>query len=144
VTKKQTNSGLKTSPNDRNVDDFLKKVENGVKRADCYAFLKLMKDVTYEEPRMWGDSIVGFGNYHYRYVSGREGDWFLIGFSPRKQNLTIYIVSGFERYDDLLAKLGKFRTGKSCLYVNKLYDIDEPILKELMLPSVKYVKTRYK
>ena len=85
---------------------------------------------------MWGDSIVGFGAYHYKYASGREGDWFLTGFSPRKQNLTLYIMSGFEEYNDLLNKLGKYKTGKACLYINKLEDVDLSVLQELVTKSV--------
>jgi hypothetical protein len=88
---------------------------------------------------MWGDSIVGFGEYHYKYASGREGDWFLTGFSPRKQNLTLYIMSGFSEYEAFLNKLGKFKTGKSCLYVNKIEDIDLSTLKELIQRSVQHV-----
>jgi len=134
---------LKTKPNDQNVDEFLKKVENPNKRDDCYEILKLMEEITQEEPIMWGDSIVGFGRYHYKYTSGREGDWLLTGFSPRKQNLTLYIMSGFEKYEALLKKLGKFKTGKSCLYINKLKEIDIAILKELITESVNYMKEQY-
>lgn len=136
-------SELKTKPNDQNVDEFLKKVENPNKRDDCYEILNLMEEVTQEEPIMWGDSIVGFGSYHYKYASGREGDWLLTGFSPRKQNLTLYIMSGFEKYEALLKKLGKFKTGKSCLYINKLKDIDIAILKDLVTESVNYMKEQY-
>lgn len=92
---------------------------------------------------MWGESIVGFGSYHYKYSSGREGDWPLVGFSPRKKNLTLYIMSGFERYELLLDNLGKFKTGKSCLYINKLKDVDIKILRDLILESVKYMKKEY-
>ena len=134
---------LKTKPNHQNVDEFLKKVENPNKQDDCYEILKLMEEITQEEPIMWGDSIVGFGRYHYKYTSGREGDWLLTGFSPRKQNLTLYIMSGFEKYEALLKKLGKFKTGKSCLYINKLKEIDIAILKELITESVNYMKEQY-
>jgi hypothetical protein len=92
---------------------------------------------------MWGPSIVGFGSYQYTYESGREGDWFLTGFSPRKQNLTLYIMAGFERWDDLMAKLGRHTTGKSCLYVKRLSDIDAKVLKELVTASVKHMKSRH-
>ena len=98
-----------------------------------------MKQATKSEPVMWGDSIVGFGEYHYKYASGREGDWFLTGFSPRKQNLALYIMSGFSEYEALLSNLGKFKTGKSCLYVNKIEDIDLSTLKELIQRSVQHV-----
>jgi hypothetical protein len=134
---------LKTKPTDKSVDDFLKKVENARKRNDSYEILKIMKEVTQEEPIMWGDSIIGFGTYHYKYASGREADWLLTGFSPRKQNLTVYIMSGFEKYDSLLKKLGKYKTGKSCLYINKLQDVDKDILKELVKESVSYMKKTY-
>jgi len=98
-----------------------------------------MKEATQAEPLMWGDAIVGFGNYHYRYASGREGDWFLTGFSPRKQNLTLYIMSGFEQYDTLLGKLGKHSTSKSCLYIKRLDDIDLPTLSDLVRRSVEHM-----
>ncbi len=100
-----------------------------------------MKQITKAEPQMWGTSMVGFGTYHYKYESGREGDWFVAGFSPGKQNLTLYIMAGFSRYDQLLSKLGKFKTGKSCLYLNKIADVDLPTLKELIKQSVAYVST---
>ena len=130
---------LKTKPNDRSVEDFLDGVTDDKKRQACYTILDLMKQATKSKPVMWGDSIVGFGTYHYKYASGREGDWFLTGFSPRKQNLTLYIMSGFSEYDALLSKLGKFKTGKSCLYINKIEDIDLSTLKELIQRSVRHV-----
>jgi len=111
--------GLKTRPTDRDVEEFLNSIENEKKRMDSYAILDLMQSVTGAEPVMWGDSIIGFGSYHYKYASGREGEWFLTGFSPRKQNLTLYIMSGFDRYDELLNDLGKYTTGKACLYIKK-------------------------
>jgi len=92
------------------------------------------------EPEMWGDSIVGFGSYHYKYASGREGDWFITGFSPRKQNLTLYIMSGFDECDQLLNKLGKHSTGKSCLYIKKIEDVDIDVLKELVKKSVGHME----
>ena len=98
-----------------------------------------MKEITGEEPVMWGTSIIGFGSYQYKYASGREGEWFLTGFSPRKQNITLYIMSGFDQYDQLLAKLGKYKTGKSCLYINKINDIDTDVLKELVKQSVEHM-----
>jgi hypothetical protein len=102
-----------------------------------------MKQVTGEEARMWGDSIVGFGSYHYKYASGREGDWFLTGFSPRKQAITLYIMAGFEQYDGLLNKLGKYTTGKACLYIKKLEDIDTNTLVELVKQSVAHMVKIY-
>ncbi|MGD8700770.1 MAG: DUF1801 domain-containing protein, partial [Gemmatimonadales bacterium] len=100
--------------------------------------------VTGEQPEMWGDSIVGFGTYRYEYESGRSGEWFLTGFSPRKANLTLYIMSGFSRYQELLRKLGKHKTGKSCLYINHLDDIDMKVLRRLIRESVAHVKRREK
>ena len=131
---------LKTQPNDKSVIDFLNTVENDTKREDSFAILELMQQVTGSEPIMWGDSIIGFGSYHYKYASGREADWFLTGFSPRVQNLTLYIMSGFEEYDDLLGKLGKHSTGKSCLYIKRLENIDLDVLKELVEKSVAHMK----
>ncbi|MDY6931628.1 MAG: DUF1801 domain-containing protein [Halobacteriota archaeon] len=130
---------LKTKPNEGDVLDFLNGVVDEKRRKDCFVILDLMKEVTGEEPIMWGDSIVGFGSYHYKYKSGREGDWLSTGFSPRKRYLTIYIMSGFERYDELMNKLGKYKTGKSCLYINKIEDIDQSVLKELIRESIEYV-----
>lgn len=131
---------MKTKPNEQNVEEFLNGIDDEKKRADCFAVLELMQQITGEEPTMWGDSIVGFGRYHYKYASGREGDWPLTGFSPRKQNLTLYITSGFDQYDHLLDRLGKFKTGKSCLYVKKLEDVDRPTLEELVKQSVEHMR----
>jgi hypothetical protein len=130
---------LKTTPNSQGVEDFLNSVEHGKRREDSFTVLELMREVTGMEAVMWGDSIVGFGNYHYKYATGREGDWFLAGFSPRKQNLTLYIMSGFDRYDALMSRLGKYTTGKSCLYVKKIEDINLDVLKELVRASVKHM-----
>lgn len=130
---------LKTKPNDSSVEAFLNSVADPKKRQDSFAILDLMKKVTGAEPVMWGDSIIGFGDIHYRYASGREGDWFVTGFSPRAQNLTLYIMSGFEQYDELLAKLGKHKTGKSCLYIKKIEDIDQAVLEELVRQSAEHI-----
>ena len=134
---------LKTKPTAVSPEAFVQGVEHPRRREDALELLQIMREVTGEEPRMWGPSIVGFGSYHYRYESGREGDWFLTGFSPRKQNLSLYIMAGFDRYDELMAKLGKFKTGKSCLYVNKLDDIDRDVLRTLIASSCDYLKERY-
>lgn len=133
---------LKTKLNDASVTDFLNSVEDEQKRNDSFEILRLMREVTKEEAKMWGTSIVGFGSYHYKGASGREGDWMLIGFSPRKQNITLYIMPGFEQYPGLMKKLGKHSTGKSCLYVKRLSDIDMDILKELMTESLKTMKKK--
>jgi hypothetical protein len=126
----------KTKKTDASVEGFLNAVQDERKREDSFAVLDLMREATGEEPAMWGPSIVGFGSYTYKYASGREGEWPLTGFSPRKRDLTLYITSGFEGYAALLSRLGKFKTGKSCLYVKKLEDIDLPTLRELIKQSV--------
>jgi hypothetical protein len=130
---------LKTQKNQASVEGFLSAVENEKKREDSFAILKLMREVVGEEPAMWGSSIIGFSSYHYKCASGREADWFLTGFSPRKQNLTLYIMSGFDRYEKLLADLGKHKTGKSCLYINKLEDVDISTLRKLVQESVDHM-----
>ncbi len=127
---------LKTQKNDASVVAFLNSIENETRKKDAFALLKLMKKVTKSEPSMWGTSIVGFGDYHYKYGSGREGDWFLTGFSPRKQSLSIYIMSGFSRFKEILSRLGKHKTGKGCLYINKLEDINMDVLHELIESSM--------
>lgn len=136
-------SDLKTKPTDESVTEFLNSVEDPKKRKDAFTLLDLMKTATQEEPTLWGTSIIGYGEYHYKYESGREGDWFLTGFSPRKNNFSIYIMPGFNKYDKLMQNLGKHKTGKSCLYINKLDDIDIDILRELIRESVVYMKKKY-
>ena len=134
-------SELKTQPNDASVEAFLNTVEDAQKRQDCLTLVELMRQATNAEPIMWGSAIVGFGRYRYQSASGRSGEWFLTGFSPRKQNLTLYILAGFERYDELLARLGKYKTSKSCLYVKRLQDVDLPTLKTLIEQSVEHMIT---
>ena len=134
---------LKTKINTKSVETFLKKAASGKRLKDCFTVLELMKKITKEESKMWGPSIVGFGNYHYKYESGREGDFFISGFSPRKQNLTIYIMAGFSRYSELMEKLGKYKTGRSCLYIKDLDDIDLKILQKLITESVRYMKKKH-
>lgn len=134
---------LKTKQNDASVDEFLGAVANERRREDAFAVLELLTRVTGKEPRMWGTSIVGFGSYRYRYASGRTGEWPRIGFSPRKQNLTVYVMPGFSSYDEILSRLGKHRTGKSCLYVNKLADIDMGVLEELVGSSLEAMAELY-
>ena len=131
---------LKTKVNSASVIKFINGVADEQKRKDCFEILKVMKQVTKEEPKMWGSSIVGFGSYHYKGKSGREGDWMLTGFSPRKQNLTLYLMGGFNSQKDLLKKLGKFKTSAGCLYINTLDDIDKKVLKQLVAESVKTMK----
>ncbi len=130
----------KTQKTGASVEDFINSVGIKRRREDGFTLLELMKEVTGEEPEMWGSSIIGFGDYHYRYESGREGDFFLTGFSPRKQSLSLYIMAGFEEYDSLLASLGKHRKGASCLYINKLADVDMGVLRELIEKSVEQAK----
>ena len=131
---------LKTKVNKASVDKFIKSVKDEQTRDDCFKIAEIMKKATKAEPKMWGTSIVGFGTYHYKGASGREGDWFVAGFSPRKQNLTLYIMTGFDEYEDLLAKLGKHSTGKACLYIKRLADVDLKVLKELVTKSVKHMQ----
>ena len=130
---------LKTKKNRASVAAFLNAIEPAERRKDCKAIARMMKEATGARPAMWGESIVGYGSYHYQYASGREGDWFLTGFAPRKQALTLYIMAGFDQYDNLLEKLGKFKTGKSCLYIKKIEDIDLPALRDLVAQSVEHV-----
>jgi nucleoid DNA-binding protein len=122
-------SGLKTQKNKASVKAFIASIEHEKKRADSKAILNLMSEVTGEKPSRWGESIIGFGTYTFKCASGRKGEWFQTGFSPRKQNLTLHIMPGFDRYEDLLAKLGKFKTGKTCLYINTLEEVDLGVLK---------------
>jgi len=131
---------VKTKQNRASVDKFLKSIDDDQKRADCVAIVAMMQQITKSEPAMWGSSIIGFGKYHYKYESGREGDWPLTGFSPRKQNLTLYIMAGFQQYDALMKTLGKHKTGKSCLYIKRLEDIHLPTLKKLIQQSVAHMK----
>lgn len=133
----------KTKPTEASVEDFLRAVPDEKKRTDALVLCQLFREVTGSEPKMWGSSIVGFGTYTYTYGSGHTGDWPVVGFSPRKQNLTVYIMPGFDGYDDLMARLGKFKTGKVCLYINKLGDIDPNVLRTLVAESVKAMQAQY-
>jgi len=131
---------MKTKPTNESVEKFLNRVSDEERRADCFAVAKIMEEITGEKPKMWGPSIVGFGSYHYKYASGREGDWPITGFSPRKKDLTLYLMMGYEKYKDLLEKLGKHSGGKSCLYINRLSDVHVPTLKKVIKVSVKDLK----
>ncbi len=128
---------MKTKVNDASVESFLNKVEDEQKRKDSFEIIKMMKQVTKEEPKMWGPAIIGFGSYHYKYESGREGDMPQISFSPRKQNITLYIGLSGDPENPLLKKLGKYTTGKGCLYIKKLADVDKKVLQELITNSYK-------
>ena len=136
-------AALKTQENDASVLDYLATVEPERRRRESAALLEMMRRVTGCEPRMWGSSIVGFDRYAYKYDSGREGEWFVTGFAPRKQAMTVYVMLGFGHHDDLMARLGKHKTGRSCLYINKLDDVDEAVLEELVRLGYRDMKARY-
>ena len=133
----------KTKPTTVSVDGFIASVPNEARRKDAKTTLALMKKVTGEAPKMWGPSIVGFGQYHYKYESGREGDTAMTGFSPRGAATVFYVVGGVPETDDLYKKLGKFRMGKSCLYINKLSDVDLRVLEKIVAKSVAYMRKTY-
>ncbi|HSN57468.1 MAG TPA: DUF1801 domain-containing protein [Candidatus Sulfomarinibacteraceae bacterium] len=135
---------LKTKPTGASVADFIAGVDGEERRADCRALVELMSRVTGAEPAMWGPSIVGFGSYHYRYASGREGDWMLAGFAPRKRELVVYVMAGFNGAESLLARLGRHRASSgSCLYIQRLADVDLEVLEELVRGSVEHLLATY-
>lgn len=134
---------LKTKANDASVSEFLDAIEHDGKREDARAILQIMQDVAGCEPQMWGASIIGFGRYQYKSDSGRGGEWFRIGFSPRKRNLTIYVINGFSNYATLIESLGKHKISKSCLYINKLKDVDVDVLRTLMVESLNDMRETY-
>ena len=136
-------SDLKTKRHDGDVRAFIASVENVRRREDAFALLDLMQTVMGEAPALWGPSIIGFGSYHYKYESGREGDMPLAAFSPSKQNLVIYISTGFDQYDALMARLGKHKTSKACLYINKLADVDQDVLIEVIKRSAEHAARMY-
>jgi hypothetical protein len=129
-------AGLKTKKTTASVEKFLNNITDQQRRKDCFTLVDVMKAATNAEPAMWGTSIVGFGSHQYKYTSGRELEWPLVCFSPRKQDLTLYIMTGLERYPSLMKKLGKHKTGKSCLYIKKLEDVDLATLNELIRQSL--------
>lgn len=133
----------KTVQSHGNVDDFLATVTHKKRREDAQVILDMMREITGLDPAMWGSSLIGFDSYHYKYDSGREGDMFVLGCSPRKQNLVIYIVPGFKDYGEYLERLGKHKSSVSCLYINKLEDVDIGVLKDLMARSYKDMKAKY-
>jgi len=133
----------KTVPTDADVNVFIDAIENIDRREDTRAVTQIMERITGHPPVMWGDSIIGFGTYHYKYASGREGDWPLSAVSPRKAALTIYVMAGFDNYPEQMASLGKYKTGLSCLYLKKLSDADSEILEDLITRSVEHMKTAY-
>ncbi len=133
----------KTKPTSVSVDGFLKSIEHETRRVDGFALLELFNRITGMKPKMWGPSIIGYGRYHYKYETGREGDFLITGFSPRKSALSIYIMPGYRDMSDKLARLGKHKIGKSCIYINKLADIDTAMLEEIVLDGIVYMKANY-
>ncbi len=133
----------KTRATRASVKDFMNSIDDKQMRADARKVAAMMRRATGKRARMWGTSIVGYGTYHYRYASGREGDFMITGFSPRKQALTVYIMPGFTPFDTLMAKLGKYKTGKSCLYIKRLADVDENVLERLIDDSVEHMRRKY-
>ena len=133
----------KTVATEASVNSYIAAIDDDSRRADCEEIAELMQEMTGETPKMWGPSMVGFGTYHYKYESGREGDFFRTGFSNRKNAITLYVMQGFAAYDDLMAKLGKYKTGRSCLYIKKLDDIDRAVLKQLLKGSLDYMAREY-
>lgn len=131
---------IKTRKTTASVAAFIDGIADESRRKDCKAVLKLMKDATGAPPKMWGPSIVGFGDWHYKYATGREGDWFFAGFSPRKDSLTLYLMPNLDAHAKHLSKLGKHRTGKSCLYIKRLADVDQAVLKRMIEDGVKAAK----
>jgi hypothetical protein len=131
---------LKTKPTGESVEAFLNGIADVQRRQDCFTVLEMMRRATQAAPTMWGSAIVGLGSSHYTYASGRSSEWFAAGFSPRKQNLTLYLLSGFEQYDELLERLGKYSTGKACLYIKRLADVDLAVLEELITRSVELTR----
>lgn len=134
---------IKTKQTEQSVESFLKKVADEKVKEDCFAIIKLMKKVTGMKPVMWGTSIIGFGKYHYKYESGHEGDICLVGFSPRKQNIALYVKAGIEGQDVLLKKLGKHKAAKGCLYIKRLEDVDINVLGDIIKGTVSYLKKKY-
>jgi hypothetical protein len=133
----------KTKVNDASVEDFLNRVPNPTRREDAFALLKLMKAVTRKPPQMWGTSIVGFGQFHYKYPSGHEGDTCLVGFSPRSQALVLYVMPGFPTREPLLKKLGKHTRGQGCVYIRKLADVDVGVLEQFVTDGYTYMRDTY-
>ena len=133
----------KTKATGASVTAFINSIDDKQKRADARKVAAMMHKATGKRAKLWGPSIVGYGTYHYKYASGREGDFLMTGFSPRKQALTVYVMPGFEHFETLMNKLGKYKTGKSCLYIKRLSDVDEKILEQLINRSVKYMREHY-
>lgn len=133
---------IKTKQTDASVEGFINSVENETRRNDAFKILEIMTEVSQSEAKMWGPSIIGFGNYKYKYPNGKEMDWMEVAFSPRKQNLVFYITGGFENYESLVGQLGKVKTSKGCIYANKLSDVNENILRQLISESLEYIRKK--
>ena len=144
LPKKRTPANNKTTAGDASVSEFLAGIEHTTRRQDCEQVVAMMEDITGLQPKLWGSSIIGFGSYHYVYESGREGDMPLVGVSPRKQSLVLYIMPGFTELQSLAADLGKHKVGKSCLYISKLDDVHQPTLKKMIRKSVQMMRKKYK
>ena len=134
---------LKTKKTNASVVAFLNAVEDKKKRADCKVIAKMMREATGKRAKMWGSAIVGFDSYDYTYDSGRSGSWPVCGFSPRAQNMSVYIMPGFSKFEKLVGRLGKFKTGKSCLYIKRLDDVDQKVLSNLIIAAVKEMRRKY-
>lgn len=133
----------KTKPTKASVTAFINGIEDKQRRSDVKKVAAMMREATGSRAKMWGANIVGFGQYHYKYATGREGDFMITGFSPRKQALTLYVIPGFEHFETLMSKLGKYKTGRSCLYIKHLSDVDEKVLKRLIVASVRHMRKKY-
>lgn len=140
---RKTQANNKTQPHDASVEKYIDSIDNKGRAEDARVLLEMMTEITGEPARMWGSSIIGFGEYHYEYESGREGDHMLTGFAPRKANMVVYIMPGFKPYQKLLDKLGKYKTGASCLYLGRLSGVDTKVLKQIVDRSVKDMKKKY-
>ncbi|MCU0325875.1 MAG: DUF1801 domain-containing protein [Spirosomaceae bacterium] len=133
---------LKTKQTDASVEAFINSVENETRRSDAFKILEIMTEVSQSEAKMWGPSIIGFGNYKYKYPNGKEMDWMEVAFSPRKQNLVFYIADGFDNFERLVGQLGKVKTSKACIYANKLSDLNQSILRQLISESLEYIRKK--
>ena len=134
----------KTTKTGASVTEFLRSIENPQMRADAKKVASIMRRVTGKRAKMWGSSIVGYGTYHYKYASGREGDFMVTGYSPRKKALTVYVMPGFSKFAPLMKKLGKYKTGKSCLYIKRLSEVNEDVLEQLIDQSVQLMRKTYR
>ena len=134
---------VKTKPTEISADSFIATIEDDKVRADCYTIINLMENITGEKPKMWGPAIIGFGKYTYKYESGRSGEICITGFSPRKANITLYVLAGFPGQEELLQKLGKHKSGKGCLYIKKLDDVKVDVLESLIKESIKFLKEKH-